>query len=178
MENKTLIFLKEVCIHYVQRNEKKAAGIAPGRNGCRAAERHLRRGDHGYPYAVPLSYVYDGKALYFHCGKAGHKLDGIRRDAKASFCVIDQDQVVPEEYTTYFRSVIVFGQIHEITDDSEKWAAMETLAIKYAPNDTAARREQAIQREWKPLCVLKMDIDCMTGKEAVELVAKKQKKEN
>ena len=42
-------------------------------------------GDHGYPYAVPLSYVYDGKALYFHCGKAGHKLDGIRRDAKASF---------------------------------------------------------------------------------------------
>ena len=127
-------------------------------------------GDHGYPYAVPLSYVYDGKA--------GHKLDGIRRDAKASFCVIDQDQVVPEEYTTYFRSVIVFGQIHEITDDSEKWAAMETLAIKYAPNDTAARREQAIQREWKPLCVLKMDIDCMTGKEAVELVAKKQKKEN
>ena len=55
---------------------------------------------------------------------------------------------------------------------------METLAIKYAPNDTAARREQAIQREWKPLCVLKMDIDCMTGKEAVELVAKKQKKEN
>ena len=91
---------------------------------------------------------------------------------------IDQDQVVPEEYTTYFRSVIVFGQIHEITDDSEKRAAMETLAIKYAPNDTAARREQAIQREWKPLCVLKMDIDCMTGKEAVELVAKKQKKEN
>ena len=66
-------------------------------------------GDHGYPYAVPLSYVYDGKALYFHCAKAGHKLDGIRRDAKASFCVIDQDQVVPEEYTTYFRSVIVFG---------------------------------------------------------------------
>ena len=135
-------------------------------------------GDHGYPYAVPLSYVYDGKALYFHCGKAGHKLDGIRRDAKASFCVIDQDQVVPEEYTAYFRSVIAFGQIHEITDDSEKRAAMETLAIKYAPNDTAARREQAIQREWKPLCVLKMDIDCMTGKEAAELVAKKQKKEN
>ena len=131
-------------------------------------------GDHGYPYAVPLSYVYDGKALYFHCGKAGHKLDGIRRDAKASFCVIDQDQVVPEEYTTYFRSVIVFGQIHEITDDSEKRAAMETLAIKYAPEDTAANRDHAISREWKPLCMLEMTIEHITGKEAIELVKERE----
>lgn len=23
-------------------------------------------GDDGYPYAVPISYVYDGKAIYFH----------------------------------------------------------------------------------------------------------------
>ena len=66
-----------------------------------------------------------------------------------------------------------------LAQDPNSRVACETpLAIKYAPNDTAARREQAIQREWKPLCVLKMDIDCMTGKEAVELVAKKQKKEN
>ena len=40
-------------------------------------------GDAGYPYAVPLSYVYmDGK-LYFHCAKSGHKLDAIRRNSKA-----------------------------------------------------------------------------------------------
>ena len=92
-------------------------------------------GDHGYPYAVPLSYVYDGKALYFHCGKAGHKLDGIRRDAKASFCVIDQDQVVPEEYTTYFRSVIVFGQIHEITDDKSgrRWKRWQSNMRRMIP---------------------------------------------
>ena len=52
-------------------------------------------GDDGYPYAVPLSYVYDGSALYFHGAKAGHKLDAIRRDCRASFCVIDQDQIIP-----------------------------------------------------------------------------------
>ena len=66
-------------------------------------------GDGGYPYAVPLSYVYDGEKIFFHCAKSGHKLDAIRQNSKVSFCVIDQDQIVPEEYTTYFRSVIVFG---------------------------------------------------------------------
>lgn len=61
-------------------------------------------GDDNYPYAVPVSYAYDGYKLYFHCAKSGHKIDAIRRNAKASFCVIDQDLVVPEEYTSYFRS--------------------------------------------------------------------------
>ena len=28
-------------------------------------------GDEGYPYGVPLSYVYDGEKLYFHCAKTG-----------------------------------------------------------------------------------------------------------
>lgn len=30
---------------------------------------------------------------------------------KVSFCVIDKDLVMPEESTTYFRSVIAFGRI-------------------------------------------------------------------
>ena len=67
-------------------------------------------GDGGYPYAVPLSYVYLDSKLYFHCAGTGHKLDSILKDDKVSFCVIDQDQVVGEEYTTYFRSVVVFGR--------------------------------------------------------------------
>src|SRR5699024_12832989 len=77
-------------------------------------------GDQDYPYAVPISYVYDGEKLYFHCAKSGHKLDAINRNAKASFCVIDQDEIVPEEYTSYFRSVIVFGTMRILTDEDEK----------------------------------------------------------
>ncbi len=127
-------------------------------------------GDDGYPYAVPISYVYDGTKIYFHCAKSGHKLDAIRRNAKASFCVIDQDQLVPKEYTTYFRSVIVFGQIRVLTDDGEKRASIEKLALKYAPMDTETGRAHTIEQEWGPLCMLEMTIDHMTGKEAIELV--------
>ena len=130
-------------------------------------------GDDGYPYGVPISYVYEDGKLYFHCAKSGHKLDAVRRNPKASFCVIDQDQIVPEEYTTYFRSVIAFGQIRILEDDQEKRAAIEKLALRYAPDDSAADREEAIRREWKPLCMLEMTVEHMTGKEAIELVRKR-----
>ena len=131
-------------------------------------------GDNDYPYAVPISYVYDDGKIYFHSAKNGHKIDAIQRTAKASFCVIDEDLVVPEEYTTYFRSVIAFGRIRIVEDDSEKRAAIEKLAIKYAPEDTAANRDYAISREWKPLCMLEMTIDHVTGKEAIELVKERE----
>ena len=45
-----------------------------GTNGVLAVQ-----GDDGYPYAVPLSYVYHNSKLYFHSAKAGHKVDAIRR---------------------------------------------------------------------------------------------------
>lgn len=131
-------------------------------------------GDDGYPYAVPISYVYDGEKLYFHSAKAGHKLDAIQREPKTSFCIIDQDQIVPEEYTTYFRSVIAFGRIRILEDEEEKRAAIEKLALKYAPDDSAENRRRAIDREWKPLCMLEMTIEHLSGKEAIELVKARQ----
>ena len=76
-------------------------------------------GDEGYPYAVPLSYVFINGHIYFHCARAGHKLDAIRACDKVSFCVIDRDEVIPEKFTTKYRSVIVFGRAREVTDPEE-----------------------------------------------------------
>ena len=42
-------------------------------------------GDDGYPYAVPLNYVYDDGCLYFHSANVGHKIDAIRENPKVSF---------------------------------------------------------------------------------------------
>ena len=131
-------------------------------------------GDDDYPYAVPLSYVYDGHKIYFHSAKSGHKLDSILKNPKASFCVIDKDQIIPEEYTTYFRSVIVFGIIRILQDDEEKREAIEKLAVKYAPDDTEENRKSAIEREWKPLCMLEMTPQHISGKEAIELVRQRK----
>ena len=129
-------------------------------------------GDDGYPYAVPLSYLYHQGKLYFHCAKSGHKLDALRREPKASFCVVAQDQVAPLEYTTLYRSVIVFGRLRELEDDGEKRAAIEALALKYAPQDTPAHREEAIQGGWGPLCVLELTPEHVSGKQGKDLVGK------
>lgn len=131
-------------------------------------------GDEDYPYAVPISYVYSGGSLYFHCARSGHKLDAIERSEKASFCVIDQDQIVPEEYTTYFRSVIAFGRIRILEDEEERREAIEKLALKYAPDSTPEERQQEIQREWERLCILGLEIEHVTGKEAIELTRARQ----
>ncbi len=132
-------------------------------------------GDEGYPYAVPLSYVYDGQNIYFHSAKTGHKLDAIQAHAKASFCVIGQDKIVPQEYTTYFRSVIAFGTIRILEDEAEKRRAIQALAFKYAPEDSEENRETAINREWAPLCMLEFSIEHLSGKEAIELVQEKRR---
>ena len=127
-------------------------------------------GDDGYPYAVPLSYLYEDGKLLFHCAREGHKLDAVARCDKASFCVIDQDRVVPEEYTTYFRSVIAFGRIRVIGDDGERRSAVERLALKYHPGDTRENRNRYIDNEWAPLCMLEMTVEHLSGKQATELL--------
>lgn len=134
-------------------------------------------GDDGYPYGVPLSYFYDGEKLYFHCAKTGHKLDAIARNGKASFCVIHQDVVKPEEYATYYKSVIIFGKIHEVEDEAEKREAIEKLAIRYAPMDSRENREREIEKDWNALCMLRMDIDYMSGKEALGLAKLRERKQ-
>ena len=126
-------------------------------------------GDNGYPYAVPISYVYAEGKLYFHSALSGHKIDAIRNCNKASFCVIDKDDVRPEKYTTYFRSVIAFGRIHIIEDEQEKLETARLLGDRYNPN-----QEEALQKELDKglsrMVMILFDIEHLTGKEAIELV--------
>lgn len=126
-------------------------------------------GDNGYPYAVPISYVYADGKLYFHSALSGHKIDAIRNCDKASFCVIDQDEVHPEKYTTYFRSVIAFGRIHIIEDEQEKLATARLLGDRYNPNQEEALQKE-IEKGLSRMVMIRFDIEHLTGKEAIELV--------
>lgn len=126
-------------------------------------------GDGGYPYAVPISYVYADGRLFFHSALSGHKVDAIRGCDKASFCVIGQDDVKPAEYTTYYRSVIVFGRIRIIEDEAEKLAAARLLGNRYNPN-----QEEALQKELhhglSRMLMIVLTPGHITGKESVELL--------
>lgn len=126
----------------------------------------------GTPYGVPISYVYDGdNHIYLHCAVAGRKIDCIRTDSRCSFCVVAQDHIVPEEFTTYFRSVIVAGRVRILTDPEEILTGLVMLSSKYCPGIDP---EKEIDKFYKVVKVLRIDIDSITGKEAKELVRQRQ----
>lgn len=149
--------------------EECLAVLHRGTNGVLAVS-----GDEGYPYAVPLSYLFRQGKLYFHWALSGHKLDSIAREPKVSFCVVDQDQVVPEKFTTYFRSVIAFGTARVLQDPQEKRAAFDLLANKYTPGDEAGCRAE-VEKQFDHACMVELDIQHMTGKQARELIPTEQK---
>ena len=125
-------------------------------------------GDGGYPYAVPLSYVYvDGK-LFFHSALNGHKVDAIRNYDKASFCVIAQDNVQPQKYTTYYRSVIAFGHVHIIDNEEEKLQTARMLGIRYNPGDDGSLQKE-MEKGFSRMLMIRFDIEHLTGKEAIGL---------
>ena len=131
-------------------------------------------GDNDYPYAVPLSYVYQEGRIYFHSALAGHKVDAIRKCDKASFCVIEQDDVQPEKYTTFFRSVIAFGRIHIIEDEHEKLETARMLGNRYNPNHDEALQKE-IESGLSRMLMIRFDIEHLTGKEAIELMKQHSK---
>jgi uncharacterized protein len=126
-------------------------------------------GDNGYPYTVPLSYVYKDNKLFFHCAKEGHKIDGIQRNDKVSFCVIDKDKIIPEKFTTHFRSVILFGRARILVEDSERRFVLESINEKYSP-DFLDEGLKEIEKDWDRVCVVEINIEHMTGKAAIEIV--------
>ena len=126
-------------------------------------------GDGGYPYAVPLSYVYADGTIIFHSAVQGHKIDAIKRDSRCSFCVIDQDEIKPAEFTTHFRSVIAFGRIHILDSTNEKVHALRLLGRRYSPGDEHGLQHE-IDQSLDHVLLLRLDIEHMSGKEAIELV--------
>lgn len=114
----------------------------------------------------------DGK-LYFHSAKMGHKVDAIRQYDKASFCIIVADGIYPSEFTTYFRSIIAFGRIQIIESEDERMYAASLLGARYNPGDDVGLQKE-LEKGLSHMLVLRIDIEYLIGKEAIELVRKKQ----
>ena len=125
-------------------------------------------GDEGYPYTVPINYVYQDNKIYIHCAKTGHKIDAIKNNNKVSFCVIERDDVVKEKLTTYYKSVIAFGKAKILENDDEIFHAAQSLGLKYSDDKEHVQRE--IKQEFNSLCCVEINIEHITGKQSKDLV--------
>lgn len=93
-------------------------------------------GEDGYPYAVPLNYVYHEGCIYFHCALTGHKLDNIVFNPRVSFCVYTDTELLPSKFSIKFRSVVVFGKAQEVFGEEKRaglMALVNRLSSDYVP---------------------------------------------
>lgn len=116
----------------------------------------------GYPYGVPLNYVYIDGNIYFHCAKEGHKLDNITKNDKVSFCVVGETSLIPESFSTRYESVVIFGQAVEV-DSEEKERVLMDLLKKYA-HEYMKEGKTFIKDVGKDTKVIKINIQHISGK--------------
>ena len=129
-------------------------------------------GDDGYPYTVPLNYAWSDGKIYCHCAKSGHKIDAINRNDKVSFCVIEQDDVVTQKLTTFYRSVIVFGRARILEDEDEIRRVTRNFTLKFNDDENFIKEET--DRFIKSLACVEITPDHITGKEAIELTKQRE----
>jgi hypothetical protein len=120
-------------------------------------------GDEGYPYAVPLNYVYLEGKIYFHSALSGHKVDSLKKYNKVSFAVVAEDNIVREKYTSHFLSVIVFGKIR-IAETKERVRAFTALVEKYASDRPDEEKNYQINTCVRS-SVYVIDIEHISGKQ-------------
>ena len=119
-------------------------------------------GADGYPYAVPLNYACHDGDIYFHCAKTGHKIDNLTHHEKVSFCVVTDAEIIPEKFSTRFKSVIVFGTASEVFED-EKEAGLLALVKRYS-SEYLEEGKKYITSDMHKTKVFKIKIEQMTGK--------------
>ncbi len=88
------------------------------------------------PYCLPLSFVREGNALYFHCALEGRKVDLLRRNPRVCVTFVGRDQPAleqPANFTTYYQSAIVTGFAEPLTAPEEKRRALELLCRRLLP---------------------------------------------
>lgn len=118
----------------------------------------------GQPYAVPVSYGYDGGRIVVHCAPGvGQKLANIEAEPRVCFTVVGDVETLPGKFSTKYESAIVIGRARILEDREEKKAALHLLIDKYS-NDFQERGAKYIDSAVDKTCVLEIAIDQVTGK--------------
>ena len=125
-------------------------------------------GEDGYPYAIPVNYLYDKETqkIYFHGARAGYKVDALRKSDKVCFTVYGNETVREEAWAPFVQSVVVFGRCHLLEAGPGATALLKQLAEKYYPNEQLI--EEEIAHSGKAVQLFEIDIEYLTGKEIQE----------
>jgi hypothetical protein len=118
------------------------------------------------PYLVPLSFGYDGTAIYLHTAKEGKKIEYFTANPKICFEFEGSIKLLCNnksacKWTFAYESVIGYGTIQEIVEPEQKKYALQQIILQYA--ETASAIPDIALDEVR---VWKIAIDSMTGKKS------------
>lgn len=94
----------------------------------------------GYPYTVPVHFIYAGGKIYFHGLAAGDKVDNVRRDPRVCFEVDEMKGHIiegvesPCSAETEYESVVVLGKASLLEDPAIKEKILKAIVAKYVPS--------------------------------------------
>ena len=117
----------------------------------------------GFPYAVPLNHVLFNGRVYFHCAMEGQKNDAFRKEGRVCLSAVEQCDIVPDKFSTNFRSVTAFGRIEPVEDAGEKRAALKELIRKFSPGYIESG-DAYIEKLFERTAVYCVVIEHLTGK--------------
>lgn len=124
-------------------------------------------GDEGYPYGMPMNHLYsDDGNIYFHCGKAGHRLDALKENNKVSFCVCSEGSAIENKWALEFESVIAFGRMEVIDNADTVCDISEKLCRKFTDDEAYIKKE--IEHFAHETLILKLIPEHICGKRVVE----------
>ena len=125
-------------------------------------------GDDGYPYAVPINYLYDEDAqkIFFHGSKAGYKVDALKACDKVCFTVCGNETIKDEAWAPYVKSAVVFGRCHLMENKENAMAALKKFAMKYYPSEDMV--DDHIGSIGMATQMFEIEIEHISGKEVQE----------
>ena len=117
--------------------------------------------ENGIPYGVPISYAYADNTIYFHCASGvGHKVANIEYQPKVCFTVVGNTEVLPQNFSTKYESVVAFGTARLAQD---KHIGLTLLQKKYSP-DFAEKGKEYIESALEKTAVYEIEIEDLKGK--------------
>ena len=143
------------------RKKKNEISIEAAKDLLRSSRRGVLavNGDEGYPYAIPINYLYDEEKnrIIFHGAKAGHKVDALKKNDKICFTVYGNEMIKEEQWAPYLQSVVLFGRCHLVENLDDALHMLKRFARKYYPNEELVNGEIALSGNGVQMFVIEIE---------------------
>jgi len=119
-------------------------------------------GEDGWPYGVPVNFVYNDNKIYFHAALTGHKLENISYCNKVSFCTVTDVELLPADFSTKFKSVIAFGEVSEVKEEEKN--DIYTLILEKFSKDFIPSGQEYVKADGPKAKVFQIEVQHMSAK--------------